>query len=72
MLQVLPLFHGKSIHKRMIWGIPISGNPNIAMEWPCNRNRLIGGTYHFLKAYFSGNIPTKYGLIRYSTSILGY
>jgi hypothetical protein len=35
----------------------------------------IGGTYHIYEAYirpkFSGNIPTKYGLIWYNTSILG-
>ena len=26
-----------------------------------SRNRLMGGTYSIYKAYFLGNIPTKYG-----------
>ena len=43
---------------------------NILKKWPCNRNRLIGGTdsiyfWPIFQALISGNIPTRYGLIWY-------
>ena len=32
-------------------------------QWPCNRNRLIGGSYHISEAYFSGLFFRGYTMI---------
>ena len=68
----LPTFALKKNHPNVRKNIPYMEYMGSTNQWPLHRF-FFGGTYYkdYYKAYGSGNIPTKHGLIWYSSSILG-